>query len=1048
MDLRRAAEGCGLRARNKNCRQGLPFWRYRVGRSPTLVGFLLAWSPCIFALNPALDVSQYAHTSWKNQEGFAKGDILDIAQTPDGYLWLATEFGLLRFDGVRAVPWQPPHGQSLPSNNMRKLFAASDGTLWIGTTNGLASWKNGKLTQYPELSGFFVSRPIQDHEGTIWTTARGVSFSKLCEIRDGKVKCEGEKVLGPGSMGVHEDRNGNLWVAGSGGAGIWRWKPGPPKFYPLPSRPVFYAVPARSVGIQDLVEDEDGAILIPSADGIVQLVKDRIQMIHPYPRQMRDLGFGRLLRDHDGGLWASVSTFGLVHVHNGRTDVFSHADGLTGENVLSIFEDREGDIWVGTRNGLDRFRELPVVTYTVNQGLSGRPVGTVLAGKDGSIWFDTLDGLERLMDGRVTIYSRRGMGSVRSHTVNESGVPDRRGSIFSDSRGRMWISSQSGVGYLDHGRYISSNVPGGYASSFAQDTNGNLWIANQRLGLFRISSTNEVQQYPWDIFRQNEDDAAANLAPNSSGGIWIGLYKGGLVWFRDGHVVASYTTADGLGHGRLNDLRVDKEGVLWAATENGVSLVKDGHIDTLTSRDGLPCDGVHWTIQDDSEAVWLSTSCGIVRLMRSELFPWNLGRTIHATLFDSSDGVKLANLTVIPSPQVARSRDGRLWFGNVDGLGMIDPGQLPFNKLPPQVHVEQITADGKNYGAGAKLRLPALSRDLQIDYTALSLVAPEKVRFRYKLEGHDRDWQEVGNRRQAFYNDLPPGDYRFRVMATNNSGVWNEAGAFLDFSIAPAYYQTAWFRSSRLAAFLLLLVALYQLRLRFLKHQFNARMEERVSERTRIARDLHDTLLQSLAGVSLQLDGIAKHAVNNPEKMPSMIARIREQVDSAFREARVKVWNLRSPELQVFGLEASLRQLTERIGAATTAGCNLTVSGQPRPIEPDVEEELLRIAQEAANNASRHAEPNEIRIALDYGANSLMLSIFDDGRGFDFQEGFRKSGHWGLKNMQERAAQIGAKCSITSAAGQGTRIEIRVALTPAWPMRKTRAKHAHTSSGN
>jgi signal transduction histidine kinase/ligand-binding sensor domain-containing protein len=1022
-------------------------WRELLERSATLAGLLLVWLPCAFALNPALDVGQYAHTSWKNQEGFAKGDILDIAQSPDGYLWLATEFGLLRFDGFRAIPWQAPHGQSLPSNNIRKLFAAPDGTLWIGTTNGLASWKNDKLTHYPELGGFFISRPIQDHEGTIWTTARGVSFSKLCQIRDGKAKCEGERVLGVGAFAVHEDRKGNLWVAGSGGAGIWKWKPGPPKFYPVPSGPLFYQVPARSVGIQDLAEDENGAILIPSADGIARLANDHVEMMYPYPRQMRGLGFGRLLRDRDGGLWASVTGFGIVHVHNGRIDTFSRPDGLTGEDYLSLSEDREGNIWVGTRNGLDRFREFPVVTYTVNQGLSGRPVGTVLAAKDGSIWFDTIDGLDRLVDGRITVYGRRPMGSVRNPVVNENRVPDRRGSLFQDSRGRIWISSQSGIGYLDHGRYTSSKVPGGYASSFTEDTDGNIWIANQRLGLFCVSSSNKVQQYPSATFRHNEDDAAATLAPYSPGGIWIGLYKGGLVWFREGHVAASYTTADGLGKGRINDLRVDKAGVLWAATENGLSLVKNGRVDTLTSRDGLPCDAMHWTIQDDSEAVWLLTNCGIVRLMRSEIFSRKPGNTIHATLFDSSEGVKLANLTVIPSPQVAKSLDGRLWFGNVDGLGMIDPAHLPFNKLSPPVHIEQITADRKAYAAEAKLRLPALSRDLQIDYTALSLVAPEKIRFRYKLEGHDRDWQDVGNRRQAFFNDLPPGNYRFRVIAANNGGVWNEAGAFLDFSITPAYYQTAWFRGAVIAGFLGLLWSLYQLRQRQVTQQFNMRVEERVGERTRIARDLHDTLLQSLAGVSLQLDGIAKHAVNNPEKMPSMIARIREQVDSAFREAREKVWNLRSPELQAFGLEASLRQLTERIGAATTAGCNLAVSGQPRLLEPDVEEELLRIAQEAANNASRHAEPNEIRIALDYGSNSLILAISDDGRGFDFAAGLRKTGHWGLKNMQERATLVGGTCNITTAAGQGTRIEIRVPLTPAWSMRNTRAKHAHSSSG-
>jgi signal transduction histidine kinase len=447
-------------------------------------------------------------------------------------------------------------------------------------------------------------------------------------------------------------------------------------------------------------------------------------------------------------------------------------------------------------------------------------------------------------------------------------------------------------------------------------------------------------------------------------------------------------------------------------------------------------------------------ACGLVRIARPDLDAWTAdpSHTIKTTVFDSSDGVRSSTMAGGYTPHAAKSPDGRLWFATLDGVSVVDPHHLPLNKLPPPVHVETVKVNGKEVAAADGIALSHSSNDIEIDYTALSLTIPERVRFRYKLEGHDADWQDVGTRRQAYYGGLPPKAYRFRVMACNNDGVWNEAGAAWNFSIVPAYYQTIWFQGLCVLAGAGLLWLLYRLRLRQVTARVNLLYNERLAERTRIARDLHDTLLQSLAGVSLQLDGISKQAARVPERVPSLIARVREQVDSAFREARTKVWNLRSTSLEAQGLEGALRQLVERIGPAMTARCSVTVTGQPRPCSPEIEEELLRIAQEAANNANRHAQASEIRIALNYGAGSLTLSISDDGRGFEFEEGLRKSGHWGLKNMQERAAQIRGTCKITTAAGRGTQIEIRVPLS-SWSLRNaltrnTLAKHAHSGSGS
>lgn len=330
------------------------------------------------------------------------------------------------------------------------------------------------------------------------------------------------------------------------------------------------------------------------------------------------------------------------------------------------------------------------------------------------------------------------------------------------------------------------------------------------------------------------------------------------MYWKDGEVRASYPVGAGLGSGRIASLRVDDDGTLWASTESGLSRLKDGHWATLSSRNGLPCDAVHWAIEDDAKSFWLAMPCGLVRVARAELDAWSAepGRKVSATVFDGSDGVVMRANAGGYNPQVTKARDGKLWLATIDGVSIVDPSYLPTNKLPPPVHVEQVIADRKPYQPAEGLRLPPLLRDLEIDYTGLGLGDPASVRFRYILEGRNRDWQDAGTRRQAFFTDLPPRKYRFRVIAGTSSGAWNEAGASFDFSIDPAYYQTNWFRASCVAAGLLFLGAVYWLRSLYVAQRFNLRLEERVNERTRIARDLHDTLLQSFQGVLLKFHAI------------------------------------------------------------------------------------------------------------------------------------------------------------------------------------------------
>jgi ligand-binding sensor domain-containing protein len=461
-----------------------------------LAGVVLAWCPCTFALNPALDVSQYAHTAWKVREGFSRGYITSIAQTPDGYLWLGTEFGLLRFDGVRNVPWQPPGDEHLPGNYIWSLLVARDGTLWIGTTKGLASWKDGKLAQYPALAEQGVSTLLEDREGTVWAGGFTVPTGRLCKIRGASIQCYGEDgSLGHGVLSLYEDSGGYLWAGGL--TGLWRWKPGPTKFYSTPN---------LGNGVQSLIEGDNGALLIAVDGGIKQLVDGKAEA-YSLPGTVPQLKPKRFLRDRDGGMWIGTQDHGLLHVHQGRTDVFGQPEGLSGDNVAKLFEDREGNLWVATEDGLDRFRAFAVSTISVKQSLSNPVVGSVVAARDGSVWLGTNNGLNRWKDGQITIYRKLSAQAGGSDTrrelnvrdITDNGLPDDAvESLGQDDRGRIWVSTRRGVTYFENGRFVSvGGVPSGNVRSIAGERAGNLWISDRKNGLFHLFEESVVEWIPW-----------------------------------------------------------------------------------------------------------------------------------------------------------------------------------------------------------------------------------------------------------------------------------------------------------------------------------------------------------------------------------------------------------------------------------------------------------------------------------------------------------------------------------------------------------------------
>jgi signal transduction histidine kinase/ligand-binding sensor domain-containing protein len=981
-------------------------------------------------------------------EGFSKGFIRAIAQTDDRYLWLGTEFGLLRFDGVRAVPWEPPAGQHLPSSDIRSLQGARDGRLWIGTYGGLASWKDGKLTRYPELDGQIIEALLEDREGTIWVAGWSLPAGRLCRIQSGNTQCYGEDGrFGAGVTPLYEDSGGNLWAGAMNG--LWRWKPGPPQLYPMPD-------PAQR--IYALIESDDGGILIAKHSGITKLRNEKTEA-YPLPNGL-PFPPHRLLRDRNGGLWiGALRDSGLLHIHEGRTDRFTQAEGLSSESVSSLFEDGEGNIWVATIEGLDRFRDFAIPTFSDRQGFSSRGLFSIMAARDGSLWLGASNGLNRWNKGQITIYRNRGLGDVRRGSpvsgvtagrsadsrgtvreITDSGLPeDSVYSLFEDHRGQIWVGTQTGVGFLKSDRFVPiGSVPYGIVYAFTEDTAANVWMSHQE-GLFHLFRERVVERIPWTRFGRGQP-ASALMHDAAHGGLWLGFRDGGVAYLQDGQLRASYSAVEGLGDGMVRGFYTDKNGTLWVQTEGGLSRIKDGHVLTLTTENGLPCNTVHWMIEDDAQSVWLYLSCGLVRIGRSELDAWasHPKQKIQVTVFDSSDGVSNHRFTGGYSPVVAKSADGKLWFVQLGGVSVIDPYHLPVNKLPPPVHIEQITADDKTYDATNGLRLPPRVRNLAIDYTALSLVAPEKVRFRYKLEGQNGNWHEVVNDREVQYTNLAPGTYHFRVLACNNSGVWNEEGASLEFLIPPAWYQTNWFRAACIAAFLGMVWAAYQVRVRQLAHQFNVRLEERVSERTRIARDLHDTLLQSFQALLPRLQAAIYQLPEGAANSRKTLEKAVDQASDAITEGRDAVQGLRMSTVEKNDLAVAIRTVGEELASAETnessPNFKVAVEGTSRNLHPILRDEVYRLAAETLRNAFRHAAAQNVEVEIRYDEKYFRLRVRDDGKGIgpEVLRGDGREGHYGLSGMRERAKLVGGKLTIWSEVDSGTEIELTIPASRAY----------------
>ena len=1006
-----------------------------------LAGLSLVALPRALALDPDRQISQYGHTVWRIQDG-AISPSTSIAQTTDGFLWVGTAQGLMRFDGVRFMPWQPPQGQNLPGTHFSALLGSRDGSLWIGTTRGLARWKDGQLRTYTDLEHpAGISAIIEDDSGTIWATRYGpyAREAPLCSISVETLRCFGKKdgiPVGYG-QGLTHDSEGNIWF---GSKVLVRWRPG------TPATTYFGEIAelAKSDGVVDVA-------LGPSGTAWASLDGTRRQLGVRYYSGGKWASYAvpgfdgaridshALLVDRRGSLWVGTMNDGVYRICGGVADHYGVSDGLSGNSVGLLFEDREGNIWVLTDGGLDMFRDTALISYTTRQRVSDSDFHSVMALRNGAVWIGTGGALNilRKQDGKTAIFDRKVSGQ-------------EVGPMLEDHSGVVWLGVDLALMRFDNGRF--REIGGqrfaslGGVDAIAEDSGGTIWVLTHKNQLFSIVGDKIEKQASLN----DELGKQKYLVADPNGGVWLGTQKGKstISYFRDGRLQATSLSSP-QGPAGIQALFVDSDNSLLVSSSQGLYRLNHGQVTLFSSDNGLPCPETFSAIRDNHGALWIYTRCGLVRIAEPGWAKWIESPHVAVSVMtlDALDGAQ-AGTGHFWQPTSSKAPDGRLWFVTGVSVQMLDPDRLYENALPPPVYVEGVVADHKRFDATSFVKVPALSRDLEIDYTAPSFSVPQKVRFRYMLAGRDREWQDAGTRRQAFYTDLKPGHYRFRVTACNSHGVWNQTGASLDFVVLPAYYQTWWFRALCVAAFLALLWGLYQFRIRQLAQRFNIRLEERVNERTRIARDLHDTMLQTFQGMLLKFYGLSVMLADRPEAQQKLEGLL-EQGQQAINEGREAVLGLRSSTVIANDLARAFTKLGEELAAKqdghNPAAFQVEVEGETRDLHPILRDEVYRIGCEALRNAFQHFGAARIEVGIHYDDRQFGVCVRDNGKGIDPKvlDGGGREGHYGLTGMHERAKLAGGRLVVRSRVNSGTEAEIIIPAARAYA--KSRTVHPTTA---
>ena len=973
--------------------------------------------PHALALNPEWNIYQFGHRAWKIDDGYLGSRINALAQDKDGYLWIGTANGLFRFDGVRFTQWNLP--EDSPSLGLvLSLLVDRDGSLWIGSDHGLSHWDHSRLTRYKDRAGMFVYSIVQEESGAVWFAPGSFADNEIdtfCRVANEGMTCFGEKDgLPPStpSFNFLRDASGALWMARSDS--ILTWREGDAKVYDLKQ----LRNNANQGGVAGLAVDTDGSLLVGVSKkgpglGLQRFRNGQFSTVTAPGFDGSRHRISSLFVDQHRALWICTMDEGIYRLYQGHVDHFDHLEGLSADFVRTIFEDHEGSIWIATSEGLDQLRDLGVQSFSRTVYPKANEFDNLVTLPDGRMWIGGEGALYTLeKDSNQFVSQAEGIQGKQVTT------------IFGDRAGRVWVGLDNTLNLFNNGRFtpvkMSDGHPVGFIVSMAEDATGSLFAITT--GLSRTLLSIDAKTLRASAALPALD--ASKIAGDLREGLWIGTNTGGIQHLSAGKItnypIASQSST------RIAQLTVTPGGEVLAAGDFGVAFLHDGAVHVLGTANGLPCSYVNSFLFDAAGNLWLYMACGLAELSAAELGRWRDSNHVELSLrlFDSSDGFKVS---LPPFEGAARSADGRLWFNNQQALLMVDPEHIHVNSIPPPVHIQAIRADFREHALAENMKLPPLTRDIEIDHAALSFIAPEKIRSRYRLAGFDQQWHDVGSRRQAVYMNLKPGTYSFQVIAANNDGVWNLQGDTLRFTIPPKFYQTDWFLACLVLAGLVMIYIAFIVRLRISTRLVEGRMNERLLERDRIARELHDILLQGFQGIVLRLHGTARLL---PDSNPARISleHTMDRADQILIDGRRSLLQLRSSANTAPAIEEQLRQIVADLRQQNEIPCEIQIRGQERALKPAVQEELVAMVRESLTNAFRHSRATEILVGLNFSAARVTVLCRDNGVGLPSAvlKAGAAEGHWGLVGLRERAQNLRALLVLRDNEPHGTVVEIVV----------------------
>jgi ligand-binding sensor domain-containing protein/signal transduction histidine kinase len=976
----------------------LPVRRRLVLRPLFLSWLALVCGSSLFALDSTRAVTTYVHDVWDIDRGLPQNSVTTILQTRAGYLWIGTQQGLVRYDGARFVTFDEANTPLLRNSFITDLAEAPDGTLWIATRGGVVVFRDGALAAAPIAARpalEFVRAVEIDRRGAVWIGARDGLYRSERGAMQRVTTAAG--LNSDRIRSILADRQGRVWIGTD--AGLNQFAGG--SF-------VHDAITgAFREQVNAIVQDHAGNLWIGTDGGLRKIVNGTV-IVPPGPA----LPVSAIMEDRDRNVWVATSQ-GLFRVAGGTLSRFGSADGLSNDTVFALAEDREGSLWIGTDGGLNRLKDSSFVTHAAADGLAGDMITSIAEDAGGALWIATAEGLTRAKDGAFTTLRKE--NGLSSNLVY---------SLLGDGEGRMFVGTRKGLQVIEGSAIRPFPDARGSAlesiMALALGPDGSLWIGTRR-GLKRWKS-GQLREYGRAEGLSSDDIFAVRALPG--GDVWIGTNGGGLNRLRDGRVDV-YRAGDGLGSDVVHSITQDPKEGFWIGTRGGLVRYANGRFSRVTVAEGL-FDNVIWQVLEANGSLWMSSNKGVFRVPKQDVLDLLDGRrtSIATVAYGTADGMKSRECNGGFQPAGWKARDGRLWFPTIRGAAVVDPGRLRVNRLPPPVVLEEVRIDGTATGRAAAIDVPPDTATLEFHYTALSLVAPERVRFRYRLEGYDADWIDAGSRRTAYYTRVRPGKYRFHVTAANNDGVWNQSGAAIPLRVLPRFHQTLAFQVLLTLAVAVAIWLLHRYRLA----QERARFVAVAGERNRISREIHDTLAQGFAAISMQLEVASKMSSTAPERATEHIRNAKELVRSSLAEARRSMWALREPARNDSDLAAALIDVARSATRGSTLQFGFRSLGPARPLPAHARDHLLRIAQEATTNVIRHAGARRLSIELEYGRRELTLIVRDDGLGIDPAAQPATGDHLGIIGMRERTAELGGTLRIDSRAGEGTAVVVTVPL--------------------